>query len=552
LEHFFQVVGQRLRRISWSPAHALLVIALLELAINEVIVHVLRASGPPVVLDYLALFLFYFTGTLAAFVVGVRCVKAFPSRDLRELLPHIPLAIGALLAAIPILIAQPSELTLPLELAFVATVIVALATVFQPDGDIGAQVGLGVVAIPFLLHACVVLGGKFLWPDNIYDGEGVELQKLGVFSLVLAGLASPYCFAPRPFARAVTRPVPIVIAMAVAAAGAVIARTWYPTVAEVVKHAIGVELDTDRADRWLAIYLLGVATAVWTIASCLIAETKARRQIGLGLALVMLGGYAFKWPHHYLLPMLGVVLIAEAARRVREEELAATPITSDTPPIADTIWSSYVGAVASLLKRSLANVHSLTMRGDLDLTSSLVIGDKDGLGVRTRIERIEGRVLAIDIVVGREVDELRGATLSLWAVPARGTGGNPPPPPANPAFRSGDNAFDHHFRARGSITAFMTLFDEGLRARAAVTLDGWLAYWEGEGLRYRVYPGRGSPLDHPIPISDLALARAATSAERLASVVELLVEIAARGVKAVAPEEPVELDDPVVEPVQAS
>ena len=95
---------------------------------------------------------------------------------------------------------------------------------------------------------------------------------------------------------------------------------------------------------------------------------------------------------------------------------------------------------------------------------------------------------------------------------------------------------------RGSSLAFNKVFDEGLRARAIATLDGWLAYWEPEGLRYRVYPGRGAPLDHPIPLSDLALGRPA-SAERLVAVFELLVEIAARGVTPQPTEAPKELTE---------
>jgi hypothetical protein len=73
------------------------------------------------------------------------------------------------------------------------------------------------------------------------------------------------------------------------------------------------------------------------------------------------------------------------------------------------------------------------------------------------------------------------------------------------------------------------------------TLDGWLAYWDKEGVRYRVYPGRGAPLDHPMPLSDLALGRAATP-ERLVAVVELLVEIGVRVLPAAAPAEPTELE----------
>jgi len=105
---------------------------------------------------------------------------------------------------------------------------------------------------------------------------------------------------------------------------------------------------------------------------------------------------------------------------------------------------------------------------------------------------------------------------------------NPAGPPAAPLFKAGDAQFDHRFKSRGSTMAFNKLLDDGLRARAAATLDGWLAYWESEGLRYRVYPGRGAPLDHPMPLSDLALGRTAT-ADRLVAVIELVIEIAARG-----------------------
>jgi hypothetical protein len=314
----------------------------------------------------------------------------------------------------------------------------------------------------------------------------------------------------------------------------------------VVAPASGVALATARADRWLAIYLLGIATQVWTVATCLSAASSARRTIGLGLALIVLGGYAFTWPHHYLLPVLGLALVAEAGRRVRDEELAALPFVSETPPIADTTWATYVGAVAAGLRRTLGNVHSLTMRGsDANQTASVVVGDQAGIAVRIRIERIDGCVLAVDVVVGREIDELRGATLTLWAISPRGTGVNPPAPPATPAFKSGDPAFDQHFRSRGSAVALGKLFDDGLRARAVTTLDGWLAYWDGDSMRYRVHPGRGAPLDHPIPISDLALGRSATSAERLVAVIELIVELGARGVKSAPPDEPVELDSAI-------
>jgi hypothetical protein len=162
--------------------------------------------------------------------------------------------------------------------------------------------------------------------------------------------------------------------------------------------------------------------------------------------------------------------------------------------------------------------------------------------VRTRIERIDGSVVALDVILGRECDEVRGATFTLWAIHPRSMGGNPPAPPAAPMFKTNDAPFDERFKARGNRHAFDKLLDDGLRARAVASLDGWLAYWEPEGVRYRIYPGRGTPLDHPMPLSDLALGRGA-SADRLVAVVELLVEIAARGVTAEPSAKPSTLDE---------
>jgi hypothetical protein len=519
-----------------TTVHVLLLVALFEVAINRVAVPMLRPSGgaPPwwhTYLDYVGLFLFYFAGTLAALLLVARCWQAIRTHgDLRTLASGVLVGLTAVLAAIPLVLDVPAALSVTLDVALAVSVIsIAVASLGQRR-DLGIQIGVAIVAIPLLLHSADAIGARFVWPDNLFDGPGVVLARAGVMALCLVALATPYCFAPRPFARAVTRPGPVVVAMAVAGAGAVLARGWYPSLAKAAMLAIGVELTPAQPDPRLAMYLLAVATLAWTLASCVRAASPARRAVGSGLALIVLGGYAFKWPHHYLLPVLGLALIAEAARSVRDDELAALPIANATPPITDAAWSAYITQVTQGLRRALDGVHSLTTRGEAGLASSVIVGDTGGLTVRVRIERIEGSVLALDVVVGREIDELRGATLTAWAIPPRALGINPAGPPAAPIFRTGDPLFDERFKTRGSAPAFHRLFDDGLRARAVATIDGWIAYWDNESVRYRVYPGRGAPLDHPMPLSDLALGRASATAERLVAVIELLVELGARGV----------------------
>jgi len=485
-------------------------------------------------LDYVGLFIFYFAGTLAAFVVAARCIEALRTRrGVRDLVAHGIVAVAAILAALPLVVDPPEVLTVALEVAFAAAVIALVVDALGRARDPALAIGVCVVAIPLLLHGVNAIGTRYIWPDAAWDVPTTTLQHAGVLMLSLAALISPYVFAPRPFSRAVTRPGPVLFAMAVAAIGAIAARTWYAQIAKGAALAIGVELEPNAADPRLALYLLSIATLAWTLASCAIAASPARRRVGAGVAFIVLGGYAFHWPNHFLLPLLGLALIAEASYTVRDEELSAQPIATDTPPIADAAWASYVTAIKAALDRTMADVHTLTTRGDGNLVTSLIVAEAAGLPVRVRIDRIDDSVIALDIVVGREIDEVRGATFTLWAIPDRGLGVNPSGPPAAPMLKSGDHAFDHRFKLRGNALALQKLFDSGLRARAVAVLDGWLAYWDREGLRYRVYPGRGAPLDHPMPLSDLATGRQ-VGAERLQAVVELVVAIASRGIEVVA------------------
>ncbi|MEO6772372.1 MAG: hypothetical protein ABI467_05045 [Kofleriaceae bacterium] len=537
------------RRLSegLTPTRILLIVAALEVAIDRIAVPLSRpATGVPptwhVALDYAGLFLQYFAGTLSVAILVHRSIEAIlERRGKRDGFAHVASIGAAALAAVALVMRPPETVVVALELAFAVAVIAQVAAAFARDRDLGVQLGIVAIAVPLLIHTFDVVAVRWLWPETAYDGKIVAIEHAGVMALCVAALVSPYVFAPRPFARAVTRPGPVVIAMAIAAIGAVSARLWYPQLARAAELAIGVTLDQDQADPRLAIYLLAFATLTWTLASCALAGTPARRQIGAGIALVVLGGYAFAWTHHYVLPLLGVALIVDAGRRVRDEELAGMPISADTPPVSDVTWASYIATVKAALERLIGDVHTVTTRGEGGLATTMLVGDKDGLPVRIRIERIEGSVIAFDVVVGREIDEVRGATLCLWAIAPRGLGINPSGPPAAPTFKSGDAGFDDRFRCRGNAQAFQKLFATELRARATATLDGWLAYWEREGLRYRVYPGRGAPLDHPLPLSDLALGRP-VAPERLVAVIELLADIAACGVEAQAAA-PSSLDD---------
>src|SRR5690606_21099180 len=170
-----------------------------------------------------------------------------------------------------------------------------------------------------------------------------------------------------------------------------------------------------------------------------------------------------------------------------------------------------------------------------------------GRPVHLTIERIDGRVAAIDILVGVEPGGLPPA-FTVAARDERRLGVDPHPPAPASAGRprkTGDQPFDERFRVHDLADHTAVLFDDGLRARATASLDGWLAYWPGRALRHRVHPGRGAPLDHPVPISELAFrgGEETPPIDRMVALLDLVAEVAARAELPAEPELDAAADD---------
>ena len=133
-----------LRRFAGLTAlHVLLLVALLEVAVNRVAVPMLRPvdAAPPswhTYLDYAGLFLFYFAGTLAAFLLAQRCWHAIGARIHRRATVATGLvALTTLLAAAPLIVDAPAALSLTLEVAFAASVVALVVASVGRRRDVG-------------------------------------------------------------------------------------------------------------------------------------------------------------------------------------------------------------------------------------------------------------------------------------------------------------------------------------------------------------------------------------------------------------------------------
>src|SRR6185436_5532851 len=137
----------------------------------------------------------------------------------------------------------------------------------------------------------------------------------------------------------------------------------------------GVDLLPGVPDNEMALYLLGVATLCWTLTSCTLADGEARREVGLGLGLIVLGGHGFDSSLQFLLGVTGLMVMLDAAPRLREDETPHT-LRARTPVIDDDVWQGWVSQLAGALRKDdPGEVKTVTVRGDDDSATTLVVGE---------------------------------------------------------------------------------------------------------------------------------------------------------------------------------
>lgn len=519
----------------------LLVLAMLEVTLR-LAVPVLRPTnvrdavpGWHTALTWAGVFMLHLTSTLALGVAALQIWEASVRRDLYP--PGARLTIAAVgagflaLTSWSIFVTPSPSMTFFVETSFVALLVLAVAALAVRRGDPLVKVGLLVVAAPFLVHwygtfrLQPFIGGEAARWSPLPD----RIREIGQWTVAMAAMATPLCFAPRPLARSLTRPGPLVTAAFVGTIGAVILRRHYEVGMELASRALGVELGPGAPVQTIALYVTAACMAVWTLTATFTADSAARRLIGMGFALVVVSGYSFEMPVQFLCTAVGVLAIARGGAHVVDEEIVgidAGPRFS-TPPIPDEAWRGYVDALSRALGAEAQ------VRREAELEETALVGRRREVPFSLRVLRSSQGLHAVEATFGAERPSDAAPAWTLFARPEGllATGVHPPPP-ANrgSVVRTGDASFDRRFKLKDESDVTSRLFDDGLRARATAVLDGWVAVWPGRALVYSVCPGRGAPLDHPIPVTELAFRGAASpaAAERLAGVLDLLAEIAGR------------------------
>lgn len=419
--------------------------------------------------------------------------------------------------------------------------------------------GIALMVLPLLLALAPFLMLVLGQQDTRYSDFEPRMNELSFEALVVAGIAMPLCFAPRPILRSLTSTGPLTISLVVSLMGALILRQHFEVGWRLAERGLSLDLGPGIPADVIALAVVALGAVAWTLATCYMAPSRARGEIGIGISLVIMGGLiiAGGFPARYLLTVAGLLVLGDATTRVREQEQHLGDGASAgfaAPPISADAWQRYVHTLVAHLRGDSSNNadgSAVTVGGEAELVTTHVVTMRDEVQVRVSVWLRNGSITGIDVscgTVSRFLAEMPEPGWTMYARPERTVGQHAHPHPPScprPAHTTGDASFDRRFAVRGSAAATDELMNDQLRSRATSLLDGWIAFWPEHGLLYRVHPGRGAPLDHPIPITELAFRGedADLNVDRLVGIIDLLAAIAARALPADKLRAPVAPDD---------
>jgi hypothetical protein len=539
-------------RLEGRLPHLLLLVAVAELCVYRLLVPGLRGGvnvEPPLwhwALTYTGLFLFYFASALAVGVVGHQLWQIFRGRDSHAwMLTWLVVPAGAaflVLACISIVAAPSAGVTFLLEASVVVAILTVVAAQTTRKGDLGARIGLLFLALPLVIHFYVPFVEKFVREDILFTGISDQMESAGFWLVLFSALTMPYCFGARPFFLRAARLGPVAAGLAVGVSGALLVRTDYVKGLELAQNGFGIAVAPAAPSSLVALSLLALSAVAWTLASCLTVPSKHRRLIGVGIGLVVVGGYGFAWPLQYLVGLAGLLSISRGATRVQTEERAGLVASQlSVPPIKDEHWQSYIESLLEDLRDSESTEtkqgSTVTIRGEAGQQRTHFVYHRDDIAVTVTVERVAGVVHGLDVRFASEgpdhdpnAEEQGAPQWTLHSFPPSPLGLVHPAPPecVGEEYRAQGSDFADHFLVCDAGGWTDALLDDKLRDRMVQEVHGWLACWADGTLRFQVYPARGAPLDSPIPISALSFQSGDESNASMLSLLDFLLQIAQR------------------------
>jgi hypothetical protein len=537
-------------RLEGRLPHLLLLVAASEMVVYRLLVPGLRPridAEPPLwhsLLTYLGLFLFYFASALAVGVVAHQLWQIVRRRESHaKVLTFLVVPAGVVflaLACMSIVAAPSAGVTFLLEGSVVLAIVAIVLAQLTQKGDLGVRIGLVLLALPLVVHFYAPLSVRYIGGEEAqWNGLTDQVENAGRWLVLLAALTMPYCFGARPFFLRAARLAPLLVAVTVGVSGVLLIRNDYVKGMELAQNGLGFSVGPAAPSSLVALSLLALSAVAWTLASCFTVASRSRRLIGVGIALVVVGGYGFAWPLQFLVGLAGLLSISKAATTVQTEERAemATLAALSVPPIRDDHWQPYIESLLEALRGEAASGEQgavVTIRGQSGQQRTHFVYKRDEMTVTVTVERVAGAINGIDVHCSVAEEEPTEQGAPEWTLHAHhevsSLGIVHPAPPDCPgdSYRSEIAGFDTCFQLRDTGGWSEALIDDEIGERMVKEVHGWIACWSDGSLRFQVYPGRAAPLDSPIPITALSFQSGDMSTEPMVSLLDLLVELGQR------------------------
>ena len=320
------------------PLSALLALCTVELAVFRVSLPLAKAfeSGlsdtRKTILagyEHFGLFLHFSVSILAAillavFLSRVHLEKQVGNRWLRRIVV-LSCGIFAGLSMVCIALANGYQYQFLLEVTFTTGILsIAIWGVFSRGTGILHRVGIVVVSIPLLLH----FYGPFLVfglnrPEYIWQGLPESLQWWGTWSIIFAAVTLPFLLGPRPFLGATLRSGPILVASVFSVIAHLSILINYDGTVLAVLESMGVDIGPSMPPSIRIGSLAALFAGLWTFIACTTSTSMGYRKLGIGLGLVFVGGYGFKWPLQYIVQVFGMVVFVDAVWDIKLEPASA-------------------------------------------------------------------------------------------------------------------------------------------------------------------------------------------------------------------------------------
>jgi hypothetical protein len=497
--------------------------ATLELALNRIGVHLM--SDPEVrrgtlfqVVDQGGLFTFYLTGLLALAAFTWATVVLIRDRNLLKVPDRIAFTFLAALflplCSMGLLFSLPEKVAPHLNTAFGLLLVAVVVSFLRQPAPLRAKLGVFYLSAPLLLHCYWLMTQQIaaLTPKGSFAEVPSHLFVTAEHLVVVGAFAAFLFFAPFPRLVNLLEPIPVIAAVLVTGAVALLTKYQYLETAQAAYYGLGINLPPPSAHGLM--HLAALFFFVLTVGALLMRGPR-ERGTALGLYLIAVSGFHLQLPYQFLLTLLGVMQVGRSS--LDPNALSAEQVR---PPLAPSpeAWKAYFQRLAE----SCAQPHDsgevvLLQNGGQQVAH--VRGQRDGLPFTLRIQHAGGQVERFEATVGRPPKDPPPLALSRRGERAaqRSTGAR---------VKLKLPSFDDRFNLHDGTGEATDLFGDALLVEKVQRLiRGWLGLWPGEGVYYLSQPG---PDGGPVPVAEIAFSAEYASTEEIAELVGLLVTLAGR------------------------